>query len=795
MFIGRFRLATTVAVVASLTSLGAAWADPPTQDWTRTETRADCASYNPLRTPLFGETHIHTSFSGDAVFVRVRSTPRDAYMFAQGQQIGLPPYDGSDNPTRFAQLHRPLDFTAVTDHAEWLGEIRTCLNSSLPGYDDSNCQALRNELASPPAGITAPLPAIVIAFQLTIQAADPMRLSMCGTDDVNCLTQAALVWQDELDAAEEFYDRTSACSFTTFPAYEWTNNLNGYNLHRNVIFRNADVPSLPTSYYDEPHLEGLFTKLEDECLGGSGQCDFLSIPHNSNVSGGLMFAPTNSDGSPMTKADALRRASHEPLVEIFQHKGSSECDPTGSPNDEHCGFEQLKRLQLFGNTGSGNISPSNSFVRRALRDGLRQHDLIGANPFELGVVGSTDTHNGTPGATVEQDFGTQGHLGVRDGSPENILSRIAPGGIVTNSGGLAVVWAEENSRDAIFAAMRRRETYATSGTRPIVRFFGGRPERDGCNDPNFVQEGYSRGVPMGGEIGPVLGRHSPRFTVMATQDPGGNGEPSTPLQSIQIIKGWVDETHQSHEQVFDVAGDAHNGADVDLSTCTPGGGGAATLCTTWTDPTFRPDERAFYYARVLENPVCRWSTRLCNSLGVDCSNPGSVPSQYAECCSGIVDKTVQERAWTSPIFYQPEHLGVKGQMRFRGAGSDTLRLELTIGKVPSELNVTTNGLTLTLRDDDVIYTATLPAGALVEKVPGRSYALVDPAGTIAGIRKARLRINRRGTGRLLVSANNVDLSHAQQTSHRVSTELASGAYDQTDDRVWESSPDRLGAQL
>ncbi len=783
-----------IAVLVYAASAAAAWADLPTRDWTRTETRADCASYNPLRTPFFGETHIHTSFSGDAVFVRVRATPREAYMFAQGAQMGLPPYDASDQPTRFAQLRRPLDFTAVTDHAEWLGEIRTCLTSDLPGYDDPNCQALRTELASTPAGINAPLPAIVIAFQLTIQAANPTRLSMCGSGDVNCLTQAALVWQDELDAAEEFYDRTAACGFTTFPGYEWTNNLGGYNLHRNVIFRNADVPPLPTSYYEEPHLEGLFTKLEDQCLNGPGQCDFLSIPHNSNVSGGLMFAPTNSDNTPLTKASAARRAAHEPLVEVFQHKGSSECGPNGSPNDELCGFEQLKRGQLFSTASPAYVTPAANFVRNALREGLRQQDLIGANPFELGLVGSSDTHNGTPGATVEADFATTGHLGVRDGSPENLLSRIGPGGIVTNGGGLAVVWAEENSRDAIFAAMRRRETYATSGTRPIVRFFGGRPTLDACNDPAFVEQGYTRGVPMGGEIGPVLGKRSPRFAVMAMQDPGGNGEPSTPLQRIQIVKGWVDETHQTHERVYDVAGDARNGADVDLATCTPTGTGASSLCTTWTDPSFRPDQRAFYYARVLENPVCRWSTRLCNSLAVDCSNPGSVPAQYADCCSGIVDKAIQERAWTSPIFYEPERIGVKGRIRFDDGGSGKLHLEATIGRVPPELDVATNGLTVTLRDDDVIYTATLPAGALAAKPSGRRFLYKDPTGAIGGVKRARLLVSRRGTGRLIIDTVTTDFSNAEQSDHRISVEVASGAYDQTDDRYWESSHGRLEAQ-
>jgi hypothetical protein len=235
---------------------------------------------------------------------------------------------------------------------------------------------------------------------------------------------------------------------------------------------------------------------------------------------------------------------------------------------------------------------------------------------------------------------------------------------------------------------------------------------------------------------------------------------------------------------------------VDLSTCVPSGGGAATLCTTWKDPSFRPEERAFYYARVLENPVCRWSTRLCNSLGVDCTDPGSVPAEYAECCTTLVDKTVQERAWTSPIFYQPERFGVKGRIKYgRDPGADRLHLELTIGKVPSDLDVTANDLTITLRDEDVIYTATLPAGSMVEKNPGRSFAYVDPTGSIGGIKKATLRIGSRGTGRLVIDTVGIDLSSAQQSSHRIAVQLASGAYGHSDERTWEVSTRRLEAQL
>ncbi|HET9061666.1 MAG TPA: DUF3604 domain-containing protein, partial [Candidatus Binatia bacterium] len=346
-----------------LVSIPTARAELPTQDWTRTETRADCASYAPLRTAFFGETHIHTGYSGDAVFVRVRTTPRDAYMFAQGDPVGLPPYDAFDDPTRFAQLRRPLDFTAVSDHAEWMGEMRTCLTDGLPGSNDPNCVAVRDEIESPAAGISAPLPVVVIAFQSTIQSATPTRLGLCGAGDINCITQAGLVWQDELEAAEEFYDRTASCSFTTFPAYEWTNNLDGYNLHRNIIFRNAEVPSLPTSYYEAPLVEGLFSALETDCLDAPGNCDFVSIPHNSNASGGLMFEPANADGSPLTKADAERRSTHETLVEVFQHKGSSECSALSSPNDELCGFEPLRREKLFASANMLANPPPLNFVR------------------------------------------------------------------------------------------------------------------------------------------------------------------------------------------------------------------------------------------------------------------------------------------------------------------------------------------------------------------------------------------------------------------------------------------------
>ncbi|TMB48895.1 MAG: DUF3604 domain-containing protein, partial [Deltaproteobacteria bacterium] len=257
------------------------------------------------------------------------------------------------------------------------------------------------------------------------------------------------------------------------------------------------MPALPTSYMEQPTPQGLWTTLQSQCLDGLPGCDVLAIPHNPNASGGLMFAPVNADGSPLTAADAAFRSSMEPLVEMNQHKGDSECRPGVQSTDEICGFEKLNRLQLFSPVSDPNqVFPPLSYVRNALKEGLVQEQRLGVNPFKLGLIGSTDTHNATPGATEEQDFGANGHLGLRDhATPAFMLARVTPAGIEATPGGLAVVWAEENSRDALFAAMRRREVYGTSGTRPILRFFGGRESNLRCRASDFVATAYAGGVP------------------------------------------------------------------------------------------------------------------------------------------------------------------------------------------------------------------------------------------------------------------------------------------------------------
>jgi hypothetical protein len=357
---------------------------------------------------------------------------------------------------------------------------------------------------------------------------------------------------------------------------------------------------------------------------------------------------------PIDAEEARLRRRWEPLVEIMQHKGDSECMLGGDTTDEACGFEKLPYSSFagVGRVAQGRIlEPSDrpdrrSMVREALKKGLVLEQQLGENPLKYGFVASTDTHLGTPGLVMEDDAKGHGGAGSRPtvGLPDDIEF---------NPGGLAVVWAEENSRDSIFAAMQRREAYGTSGTRPVVRFFGGWDYSEKmCASRDFAAQGYAGGVPMGSDLPqrPDDGA-APRFAVWALRDPGGAGVAGTPLQRVQIVKGWIDGG-EAREKVFDVAGGL-NGASVDSSTCERKGEGASQLCAVWEDPDFDGDDRAFYYARVLENPTCRWSQKLCVDAGVRCDDPSSIARGYEACCSETHVRTQQERAWTSPIWYTP----------------------------------------------------------------------------------------------------------------------------------------------
>ena len=628
--------AAAFAALFAITSVAALAAPPP---FARTEKREPCASYDPLRQPFFGDTHVHTGFSFDAWGQGTLAGPRDAYRFARGEETGMQPYGADGKPQAHIRLRRALDFAVVTDHSDLLGETQICQNPALSGYDSLVCRVVRR---FPKLGYT-------LVNGATYSSENPARYSFCGPDGASCREAGRGPWREIQEAAETYYDRSAACRFTTFVGYEWTGMPAGDNLHRNVIFRNQTAQAYPTTYIETPTPEGLWRALESECLGAGNGCDVLAIPHNSNVSNGRMFTATRSDGAPLTADDARERAKLETLAEVTQHKGDSEC--RAGAEDELCSYEKLTMARMQDMAGTSRAPlPPNIYLREALRFGLELQQKLGVNPFKLGLIGSTDTHLAAPGMVDEDQF--KGHaagtVSLRWGAPPY------PDRPDFNPGGLAVLWAEENSRDALFEAMRRREAYGTSGPRMTVRFFGGWSYPDDlCAKPGFAKRGYAGGVPMGGDLPHAKAKaKTPRFAVWALRDPGSNGAPSAPLQRIQIVKGWV-AGGESRERVYEVAGDPASGAGLDLASCTPAPG-ADQLCRVWSDPDFDAGAPAFYYARVVENPSCRWNTWACNAHHVDCAKPDSVPDELAACCDASVPRSIQERAWTSPIWYTPD---------------------------------------------------------------------------------------------------------------------------------------------
>lgn len=605
-----------------------------------TEERTPCADRDPLRRPFFGDTHVHTALSFDAAGQGTRATPSDAYRFARGEPIGLQPYDEDDEPSERIRLRRPLDFAMVSDHSDLLGETQMCQTPGLPGYDSWMCTVFRRW---PLLGYA------LINSRYGMER--PTRMSFCGEGARDCLEQARTPWKWIQDAAENAYDRTAACEFTAFVGYEWTGMPGMANIHRNVVFRNHHVQESPTTFVEHPTAEKLWTRLEQECLDAGTGCDVIAIPHNSNVSNGMMFPTENDAGDPIGRRDAERRSRLETLVEVTQHKGDSECRPDGLSRDELCGYEKLTYPTMDGAAlPTAQPVPPRVHAREALAEGLVQQAKLGANPFRFGLIGSTDTHLGAPGLVDEEDF--PGH------AAGSVTRRMKipplPDSPDYNPGGLAVLWAEENSRDALFEAMRRREAYGTSGPRIVARFFGGWDYPNTlCDATDLVARGYAAGVPMGGELPQAPSPDaSPRFVVAGWQDAGTPGREGTPLERLQIIKAW-EEAGTARERVYDVARAPGAVGTVDLSTCEIDGGGANSLCAVWEDPDFDPARHAMYYVRVVESPSCRWLQFACHRQSVDCDAPETIRDGLEACCDDNTAKTVQERAWTSPIWYAP----------------------------------------------------------------------------------------------------------------------------------------------
>lgn len=665
-----------------------------------TEQREPCENYQPLKQPFFGETHVHTSYSFDAYVYSVRNDPYAAYQFAKGQALPLPDALAiSGNPqSRSTQISKPLDFTAITDHSELFGEMQICTRSptDTAGYDSISCQQMQTEKPNPSVDEINPTNVAVIwAINPLQRPAGAAPLEFCNEDGVDCDGAAISMWQQIQDAAESNYDRSSACSFTTFVAYEYTAQPQFDNLHRNIIFRNSNVVNSPISNVttDGPFPSVLWQLLGEQCTNAGINCDVLTIPHNANLSGSTEEEPLGRMfPDPANAYEASQRAAYEPLTEMVQHKGGSECrfDQLTQQGvqtvDELCTFAQVTQNNLNSAAPHPTIAefPTRDMVRNALKDGMALAPQFGGvNPFKYGFVGATDSHNGTPGNTTEYNW--PGHAGTNDSPYANLIN-----GIYRTPGGLGVVWAEENARDSIFSAMRRKETYGTSGTRPILRFFGGwnySTQRDAvgfsiCNNSNLAEIGYNQGVPMGSDLPNRLSSSDkPRFILAAMKDAGSSQMPGTPLQRTQIVKGWVDSAGETHEQVYNVAGTTQvTGNEFNTSTCAVNYSvGYNELCTVWEDPDFDSTQPAFYYARVLENPTCRWSTYSCKAAGVDpylsnsaclsaaaianaqAVSEGQIPdgdTPFNNCCLNesndpFMSRSIQERAWSSPIWYTP----------------------------------------------------------------------------------------------------------------------------------------------
>ena len=584
----------------------------------------------PLKAAYFGDLHVHTALSFDAWLVGTRRTPDEAYAFGKGAAI--------EHASGFAmRMKKPLDFLAVADHAFYLGMMREIADAASPHGDHPLGPAVRG--ADSAEGSQAAFQAVL--GHLRERMADPDL-----EDDLDDRGVARSAWREIVEAAERHNDPGR---FTTFVAYEFTSSGPEFqNLHRNVIFRGSDVPAQPFSRLDSVNPEDLWAWMDANRDRGM---EALAIPHNSNGSDGWMFPKTDWAGDPIDAAYAETRMRNEPLVENTQVKGTSDTHPLLSPNDEWADFELVERKVAV---DEPSRAPG-SYVREAYLNGLAMEQRGGFNPYRFGVIGSSDSHNAA-GSFEEDNYWSK--VGLEDGEPtlrgSVPLSASTPEGpkyadhrsLHWGASGLAGVWAESNTRDAIFDAFRRKETFSTSGPHIRVRFFAGYDlDESLLSSAEGVAHAYERGVPMGADLAADRER-APTFFAWAARDAD-----SVALQRLQVVKGWV-EDGAPREAVVDIAcsdggevGSASrrcpdNGARVDLGNCavTPDRG-AAELRAVWRDPDFHPGQRAFYYVRVLENPKCRWSTWDAVRAGV-APRPG-------------IPATIQDRAWSSPIWYRP----------------------------------------------------------------------------------------------------------------------------------------------
>ena len=605
---------------------------------------------NPNRNPYFGDLHVHTTLSFDASAFGTTATARDAYRYAQGEPI--------QHPSGFeVQLAQPLDFYAVTDHGVLLGLINEAADTRTDFSTYALSEPYHNINDSVGGGIFDLAKRSSVFSNFIGDVVGSLVDKTISETEINSVSQSA--WQDTIEAANEAYQPGK---FTTFVGYEYTSSTEDREaLHRNVIFRGSErFPAQPYSRLNSIDPEGLWEWMDRMRERG---VESLAIPHNSNGSNGAMFAYNDFAGNRVDPEYTELRSRNEPLVEITQVKGTSDTHPLLSKNDEWANFE-IFPLRTSTRTPS---DPNGSYVRDALKRGLELKREGLGNPYDFGLVAASDTHTAAASLDEENYFGKVGTFDsdsekrgstpasflygtlVKLAAPE-MVERVDGADYLDFAGykywgasGIAGVWAESNTRESIYDAMRRKETFATSGTRITVRFFAGYGLDDvSLSSPDLLRDAYASGSPMGASV-QLEADKEPTFFVWAQADPN-----AARLQRVQIIKGWLEEG-EHRERVYDVAcsdelnvdSASHrcpdNGARVNLSDCSiTANVGSAELRTLWKDPDFLPQQDAFYYVRVLENPVCRWSTWDALRAGVE---PRS-----------DLPRTIQERAWSSPIW-------------------------------------------------------------------------------------------------------------------------------------------------
>jgi hypothetical protein len=585
----------------------------------------DSGETNPLKNVYFGEQHLHTQQSPDAFSMGTRNTLDDAYNFCKGKAIKKVTLSQTSETV---QKKTAYDWCAVTDHALLMGLLPMTLDASSPLSKTEIAKLIKT-------GKTADMDKAFGLMMAALQMGTPPK----GFDNKDLQRSA---WANSKKVTNKHNDPGT---FTTLIAFEWTSIPYGQNLHRNVFFRDDEGPAMVFSTLDSDRAEDLWTYMEVQ--RGVGH-EVFAIPHNSNVSNSLMFPTVNSYGQPINEAWIKRRAANEVAVEILQTKGQSDAHPALSPNDEFADFETGFKAML--GTGGVISKIDNSYVRNALIDGVGWQESLGVNPHKFGIVAGADAHTAF---SDNEEFNYTGVHGFNDFTPAIRLSgagqTAGEPAMVFGTPGATGVWAEENTREAIFDAIKRKETTGSSGPLIRLRFFGGwNYPADLVEDTEFVKQAYEYGVPMGGDLRAMpASAKAPTFAVWALKDPDSGN-----LDRIQIIKGWYKNGYP-WEKVYDVAWSDNRKPDPKTGKLPPVGNtvdiknasytnsiGDNELSAVWTDPDFDPSQHAVYYVRVLEIPTPRWSTYDAKALGI-------APLEN-------IPATIQERAWASPIWYTPD---------------------------------------------------------------------------------------------------------------------------------------------